>query len=126
MKPSSFLIYFLLAVTISLVIIFIASLFPEAALHLKFYGFSVGFLAILSIIYYFAGSNSRQSRNIYLFTWISLLMTLIKLIGCSLFIYYYKVNYLPTNSIYIYMFFLFYLIFTLLEIFTLRQNDETN
>ena len=96
---------------------------PHFKPHFKFYILSLSFFFMLSLLYFFIARLTLKSKNMYLFTRYSIVLSLIKILGGGALVFYYQQKFQPENKYYIIPFFLFYCIFTIYELFGLtRQN----
>lgn len=102
--------------------IWIFSLSPIFAAHNILNILSLCFFLIISILYQLIANITYRSKNLYLFTRYSIAISMLKIICGAALIFYYQYKFHPSNKYYVIPFFLFYIIFTLFELFSLTKQ----
>lgn len=122
MKTQRFFLILLATLLVALLIIFVSDRIPSLVVHKKFLIGSLVLLTLFAVIYYFGGLLTKRSKNIYHFTRFSIVMSMIKIICSGIFIYVYHAYFHPINDRYVFIFFIYYLLFSIIEVLTLRST----
>lgn len=125
MEPGQFYRGLFLLVISCLGLTLISYFIPILSAHTYFAIITIVGFSILSLAVFYIGNNLAHSKNKYLYNNLIIINLMLKIFLSLIFIVVYVQFAQPENNLFIILFFLIYIVFTIFEVYFMTKQTKT-